>query len=64
MIINLYKDKMKIQAENPEGPQLSYKEMIQKISKACGIGRRTIITTLSEYKKQGTVTFPNKKKKT
>ena len=63
MIINLYKDKMKIQAENPESPRLSYKEMIQEISKACGIGRRTIITTLSEYKKQGTVTSPNKKKR-
>jgi len=53
---------MQIQAENPEGPRLGYKEMVKEISKSSGIGQRTIISTLSEYKNRGTVTSPNKKK--
>lgn len=36
--------------------------MILDISKTTGVGQRTISTTLSEYKKQGTVSSPNKKK--
>lgn len=36
--------------------------MLVDISKSSGIGQRTIQTTLSEYKKQGTVSSPNKKK--
>lgn len=62
MIINFYKRIIQRQTENPDSPRLKYKEMIEEISKSCGIGRRTIITTLSEYKNQGTVTSPNKKK--
>lgn len=33
-----------------------------EISKSSGIGQRTIQTTLAEYKKEGTVSSPNKKK--
>jgi hypothetical protein len=62
MIINFYKRIIQRQIENPDSPRLKYKEMIEEISKSCGIGRRTIITTLSEYKNRGTVTSPNKKK--
>lgn len=62
MIINFYKRIIQRQTENPDSPRLKYKEMIEEISKSCGIGRRTIITTLSEYKNRGTVTSPNKKK--
>lgn len=36
--------------------------MLVEISKASGIGQRTIQTTLAEYKKEGTVSSPNKKK--
>jgi len=36
--------------------------MLLEISKASGIGQRTVQTTLSEYKKQGTVSSPTKKK--
>jgi len=38
MIINLYKEKIQIQAENPEIPRLKYKEMVKAISKSSGIG--------------------------
>jgi len=36
--------------------------MLVEISKSSGIGQRTIQTTLAEYKKEGTVSSPNKKK--
>jgi len=36
--------------------------MLLKISKATGIGQRTVQTTLAEYKNKGTVSSPNKKK--
>ncbi|XP_050443987.1 uncharacterized protein LOC126847646 [Adelges cooleyi] len=62
IIINLYKDKLKQQLENPDSPQLTYRQMLVEISKASGIGQRTIQTTLAEYKKEGTVSSPNKKK--
>lgn len=60
IIINVYKDKFKQQLENPEMHQLSYREMIVAVSKTTGIGQRTVQTTLAEYKKEGTVTSPNK----
>ncbi|CAI6374565.1 unnamed protein product [Macrosiphum euphorbiae] len=62
IIINVYKDKIKQQLENPEMPKLSFRELIVSISKTTGIGQRTIQTTLGEYKKEGTVSSPNKKK--
>jgi len=42
--------------------QLNYRQMIYEISKTTGLGQRTVQTTLSEYKKQGSVSSPNKKK--
>jgi len=62
MSINVYKDKVKQQLENPEMRQLSYREMIVSVSKTTGIGQRTVQTTLAEYKKEGTVSSPNKKR--
>ncbi|XP_060878094.1 uncharacterized protein LOC132950594 [Metopolophium dirhodum] len=62
IIINVYKDKVTQQLENPEMPKLSYREMIIEVSKTTGIGQRTVQTTLSEYKKEGTVSSPNKKR--
>ncbi|CAI6346881.1 unnamed protein product [Macrosiphum euphorbiae] len=62
IIINLYKEKIKQQEENPDSPQLTYRQMLLEISKSSGIGQRTIQTTLAEYKKKGTVSSPNKKK--
>ncbi|KAE9523362.1 hypothetical protein AGLY_016310 [Aphis glycines] len=62
IIINLYKDEVNQQLENPESPRLNYRQMVLKISKASGIGQRTIQTTLAEYKNKGTVSSPNKKK--
>jgi len=60
IIINVYKDKFKQQLDNPEMHQWSYREMIVAVSKTTGIGQRTVQTTLAEYKKEGTVTSPNK----
>lgn len=59
----MYKDRVKRQAENPNSPTLTYRQMITELSKTSGIGQRTISMTLSEYKKQGTVSSPNRKKK-
>lgn len=36
--------------------------MIVDISKSSGIGQRSVQNILSEYKNQGTITSPNKKK--
>lgn len=58
----MYKDKVKQQLEVPDSPRLTYRQILFDISKSSGIGQRTIQTTLSEYKKQGTVSSPNKKK--
>lgn len=62
MIINLYKEKVNQQSENPDSPRINYRQMILEISKSTGIGQRTVQTTLSEYKNKGTVSSPNKKK--
>lgn len=42
---------------------MNYKPMIAEISQVTGIGRRTIIYTISKYKQRGNVTFSNKKRK-
>jgi len=63
MIINLHKSKMIEQAKLPDEQKLKYIDLIKLISKEIGIGQRTISTTLSEYRKKGTVSPPNKKKK-
>ncbi|XP_022163493.1 uncharacterized protein LOC111028993 [Myzus persicae] len=62
IIINLYKEKVNQQSENPDSPRINYRQMILEISKSTGIGQRTVQTTLSEYKNKGTVSSPNKKK--
>lgn len=54
MIINMYKD-MKFKS-----PSKPYKEIIFEISNSTGIGRNSIVSIISEYKKTGTVTSPNK----
>lgn len=54
MIINIYKD-MKLKS-----PSKPYKEMMVEISNITGIGRNSIVSIISEYKKTGTVTSPNK----
>eukprot|EP00102_Acyrthosiphon_pisum_P012353 XP_008181464.1 PREDICTED: uncharacterized protein LOC103308939 [Acyrthosiphon pisum] len=62
IIINVYKDKIKQQLDNPTLPKLGFRDLIADISRTTGIGQRTIQTTLGEYKKEGTVSSPNKKK--
>uniref|UniRef100_A0A2S2R642 Tc1-like transposase DDE domain-containing protein n=1 Tax=Sipha flava TaxID=143950 RepID=A0A2S2R642_9HEMI len=42
--------------------KLSFRQMIVEISKMTGIGQRTVQNTLAEYRKDGVVTSPNKKK--
>ncbi|CAI6370564.1 unnamed protein product [Macrosiphum euphorbiae] len=54
MIINMYKD-MKLKS-----PSKPYKKMMVEISNITGIGRNSIVSIISEYKKTGTVTSPNK----
>lgn len=43
-------------------PDIKYQEMISEISRVSGIGRRTVISTISEYKHEGTVTSTNTKR--
>ncbi|KAL4097030.1 hypothetical protein QTP88_021870 [Uroleucon formosanum] len=62
IIINVYKDKVTQQLENPEMPKLSYREMIIEVSKTTGIGQLMVQTTLAEYKKQGIVSSPDSKR--
>lgn len=59
IFINFYKDKLNRQAENPNIPKMKYEDMILEISKASGVGQRTISKTLSKKKRQGTVISPN-----
>jgi DNA-binding transcriptional ArsR family regulator len=61
MIVNLYKTKI-AQQSSGDGPKLTAKEMIKKISEECGIGQRTVSIALSEYRNKGIVTSPNKTK--
>lgn len=46
----------------PVEQKLKYIDIIKFISHQTGIGQRTISTTLSDYKKKGTVSSPNKNK--
>ncbi|KAL4112044.1 hypothetical protein QTP88_015892 [Uroleucon formosanum] len=62
IIVNLYKKIVKHQLENPDSPRMTLREMIVDISKSSGIGQRSVQNILSEYKNQGTITSPNKKK--
>ncbi|XP_060861942.1 uncharacterized protein LOC132938975 [Metopolophium dirhodum] len=62
IIINLYISKMTAQAKHPNKRRLKYIELIKFISQETGIGQRTISKTLSEYKRKGTISSPNRKK--
>lgn len=54
MIINLYKDLIE------RVPEIKYYEIIESLSKSCGIGKMTIKNTLSQYRRTGSVTSPKK----
>lgn len=54
MIVNIYKD---IQTKSPDMP---YKKMVAEISQTSGIGLNSVCSTISEYRKTGAVTSPNK----
>lgn len=62
IIINLYKEKVDQQHENPDSARINYRQMLLEISKTTSIDQRTVQTTLAEYKNKGTVSSPNKKK--
>jgi len=63
VVVNLYNGLVKKQLENPDSPRLTLRQTIVEISKSTGLGQRTVQTTLSEYKNQGTVSSPNNKRK-
>jgi len=50
------------QATLPVQQHLKYIDLIKLMSHEIGIGQRTISTTLSEYRRKGTITSPNRKK--
>lgn len=54
IIINLYKDLIGLVSE------IKYSEIIETLSKSCGIGKMTIKNTLSQYRHTGSVTSPKK----
>jgi len=56
IIINLYKDTLS------KNPYVIYTDLYDDISKATGIGHRTIKDTINEYRKSSTVTSPNRKR--
>ncbi|CAI6374510.1 unnamed protein product [Macrosiphum euphorbiae] len=64
VVVILYNALVKRELENPDSPQLTFRQTIVDISKSTGLGQRTVQITLSEYKNQGTVLSPNKKRKT
>lgn len=54
MIVQLYKN------EKEKDPNLKYNDIMDRIGELTGIGRKTIVYTISEYRKSGTVTSPNR----
>lgn len=54
IIVNMYKD------IKDKSPNMPYKEMVSEISRVSGIGRNSVISIISEYRKCGTVSSPNK----
>ncbi|XP_016656461.1 uncharacterized protein LOC107882156 isoform X2 [Acyrthosiphon pisum] len=56
IIVNMYKD---IKSKHPE---MKYRPMILEINQTTGIGRQTICSTISEYRRTGSVSSPNKKR--
>lgn len=43
-------------------PDLKYNKIIELVMTACGVGRRTVVETISHYKKTGNVYSPSKKR--
>lgn len=56
IIVYLFKDK------KDKNPDIRYADMIQEISDFTGIGRKTVVSTISQYKKNGTISSPNRKR--
>lgn len=56
MIVDVYKDSVE------KKPDIKYRERIEEISKLTGIGRQTIVGTISEFKRTGRVSSPNRKR--
>jgi len=50
------------QATLPDQRQLKFVDLIKFMSQETGIGERTISMTLSEYRRKGTISSPNRKK--
>lgn len=50
------------QATLPDQRHLKYIDLIKWMSQETGIGQRTISMTLSEYRRKGTISSPNRKK--
>lgn len=57
MLLHMFKDLM----DNAH-PDVTYKEKIKILSERSGIGSRTIVKTLSEYRTLGKISPPNRKK--
>ncbi|XP_008184501.1 uncharacterized protein LOC103309824 [Acyrthosiphon pisum] len=62
MIINLYLSKMTDQSTMPDQRHIKYIDLIKWMTQETGIGQRTISKTLSEYRKKGTISSPNRRK--
>jgi len=43
-----------------KSPNMPYEEMITEITRVSGIGRTSVISIISKYKKYGIVSSPNK----
>ncbi|XP_015370672.1 PREDICTED: uncharacterized protein LOC107166498 [Diuraphis noxia] len=56
IIVNLHKDALS------KNPDINYTDLYDNMSKATGIGYRTIKDTINEYRKTSTVKSPNKKR--
>lgn len=56
ILIKIYKEHMQ------RKPNMLYNDMLKKISKTSGIGTKTVAKTISEYKRSGIVTSPNKER--
>ncbi|XP_060855619.1 uncharacterized protein LOC132933335 [Metopolophium dirhodum] len=57
IIINVYKDILITE------PDITYENLVKRVSIACGIGVLTVKNTISEYKRTGKVSSPMNKKK-
>lgn len=56
MIVNIYKDKKNL------FPEMKYIDLMQLVANTCGVGRRTVIETIAEYKRTSDVKSPRTKR--